>query len=359
MRRHPHGNRYEAGGNFVRDHGCTLHHQRERPGPESFRQGSGRIGHRRHQTLNLVDLSDVNDQWISGWTTLRVEHTADCHGIEGVRTQAVDRFGREGDESTGAESLGGWRQRSAIGSVWIHPNDFGHEASVVEGAFCAGDPCDDRVVDRPRQIPFSFDAPVAATTPTADLPSAPSVNGRPATSHSLEPLYFVRHRRARRYLLRVEPDGRLRVTIPRGGSKREAEAFAARNTGWVAKQRESVRERPSIDTADRHVVRERAAIELPARLRELADVHGITGLTRVTVRNQRTRWGSCGRDGHICLNWRLVLMPPEVRDYVIIHELVHLRRMDHSPAYWRLVAAACPHYATARAWLRTHGRGLR
>ena len=99
--------------------------------------------------------------------------------------------------------------------------------------------------------------------------------------------------------------------------------------------------------------------ELPIRIRELAAEHGVTGLTRVTVRNQRTRWGSCGRDGHITLNWRLVLMPPAVRDYVVIHELMHLRRMDHSPAYWRQVAEACPTFAESRAWLRANGRTLR
>ena len=99
-------------------------------------------------------------------------------------------------------------------------------------------------------------------------------------------------------------------------------------------------------------------MELPARLRELADVHGLA-VTRVTIRNQRTRWGSCGRDGHVCLNWRLVAMPDRVRDYVMIHELMHLRRLDHSPAFWRLVAAACPHYREARQWLRAHGPELR
>ena len=66
-----------------------------------------------------------------------------------------------------------------------------------------------------------------------------------------------------------------------------------------------------------------------------------------------------GRDGRISLNWRLVLMPPAVRDYVLIHELMHLKRLDHSPAYWKLVAAACPAYREARQWLRLNGPALR
>ena len=106
------------------------------------------------------------------------------------------------------------------------------------------------------------------------------------------------------------------------------------------------------------MLRDRARRQLPSQLRALAARHGLT-VSRVTIRDQRTRWGSCGPDGHICLNWRLVLMPGFVTEYVLIHELMHLRRMDHSPAYWRLVAAACPDYRTAREWLRHHGRQLR
>ena len=91
------------------------------------------------------------------------------------------------------------------------------------------------------------------------------------------------------------------------------------------------------------------------RLLELAAVHGLI-VRHVSVRNQKARWGSCSRDGHICLNWRLLRMPREVRDYVMIHELMHLKRMDHSPKFWKLVARACPWYRDARAFLRNHPR---
>ena len=91
----------------------------------------------------------------------------------------------------------------------------------------------------------------------------------------------------------------------------------------------------------------RPARELPAQLFRLAEHHGVH-VSRVSVRNQRSRWGSCSPSGHICLNWRLVLMPEAVRDYVLIHELMHLRRLDHSRHFWRLVAHACPDYQNAR-----------
>ena len=180
----------------------------------------------------------------------------------------------------------------------------------------------------------------------------------------LEPrmsLVFVRHPRARRYLIRVEDDGRVRVTVPRWGSKREAAAFAEREQAWIEKQRARVERRraaPGPEPMPRAVERElmiRAKRELPIRLMELAVVHQLA-VTRVSVRNQRWRWGSCSRSGHICLNWRLVRMPDAVRDYVMIHELMHLKRMDHSPKFWKLVEAACPTFQTSRAYLRTHPR---
>jgi predicted metal-dependent hydrolase len=170
-------------------------------------------------------------------------------------------------------------------------------------------------------------------------------------------IYFVRQRRARRYRLRVDDDGHVRVTIPRGGSRREADAFARRHTAWIARQQARLT-RPTLAPDERDQLRVQAGAVLPARLLELAHLYGLQ-VDRVSIRNQRARWGSCGRDGHICLNWRLVRMPEPVRDYVLIHELMHLRRMDHSPAFWRLVADACPGYREARAWLRHHGPSLR
>lgn len=191
------------------------------------------------------------------------------------------------------------------------------------------------------------------------LPLNPDVFSRRAgwTAAQLGPIAFVRHGRARRYLLRVQDDGRVRVTIPRGGSRREADRFAHQHASWVAEQR--ARLQPLTRSAeDQNALCARALAELPVRLAEVALELGLR-VTRVSVRNQRTRWGSCSKDGHICLNWRLVLMPPWVRDYVLIHELMHLRRLDHSAAYWRLVEAACPDYPLARRWLQAHGPELR
>ena len=172
---------------------------------------------------------------------------------------------------------------------------------------------------------------------------------------------FIRHPRAKRYLLRVADDGSVRVTIPRWGSKREAAAFAENERAWIEKQHrrnedEGRRQKPvDVSPGVERELRDRARRELPARLLELAADHGLK-VARVSVRNQRWRWGSCSRKGHICLNWRLVQMPESVRDYVMIHELMHLKRMDHSPKFWKLVAGAYPDFKSARASLRAWTR---
>lgn len=172
---------------------------------------------------------------------------------------------------------------------------------------------------------------------------------------------FIRHPRARRYLIRVRPDGSVRVTVPRWGSRRHAELFAEQQRPWIDRQKaraEVGRATGVVHTPEAICeLRRRAVLELPVQLRLLAERHGLA-VSRVSVRNQRSRWGSCSPTGHICLNWRLVLMPDAVRDYVLIHELMHLRRLDHSRQFWRLVAHACPGYESARRWLRENRRTL-
>jgi predicted metal-dependent hydrolase len=175
-------------------------------------------------------------------------------------------------------------------------------------------------------------------------------------------LVFVRHPRARRYVIRVRPDRSVRVTIPRRGSKREAIEFAQRERAWIATQLERLAARaPAVPARaepppeQMPTLRRQAAQMLPSRLLALADRYGLRPrVARITIRNQRWRWGSCSSRGCISLNWRLLLVPEWVSDYVMIHELMHLKRMDHSKTFWRLVADACPTYRDARRWLREH-----
>ena len=174
------------------------------------------------------------------------------------------------------------------------------------------------------------------------------------------PVVFVRHRWARRYIMRMLDDGTLRVTLPRWGSKREAQAFVERSDEWIAKQqvrRLKQSNRPAVARADEPALRARANEELPPRLLSLAREHDVS-VTRVSIRNQKSRWGACSSTGSITLNWRLILVPDHVRDYVMIHELMHRRELNHSRRFWRHVAAACPGYPDAKRWLLKEGPRL-
>jgi predicted metal-dependent hydrolase len=197
-------------------------------------------------------------------------------------------------------------------------------------------------------------------------PAPDSCSVRPAPNLSREvpgtrlEADYIRHPRARRYVVRVRADGTVRVTIPRRGSKREAVAFAEAQRAWIDRQlarleSERTRPREQLSAEAVRALRLRAKHELPERLLQLAKDYGLR-VARVSIRNQQSRWGSCSPNGHICLNWRLVTMPDWVRDYVIVHELMHLKRLDHSKKFWKLVAAACPQYQEARVWLRRYQR---
>ncbi|MCC7008100.1 MAG: M48 family metallopeptidase [Acidobacteria bacterium] len=231
------------------------------------------------------------------------------------------------------------------------------------------------------------------------MPEAP-VARRRAAAHAVTvgqrvfPVDLARHPRARRYVLRVSPDGRLRLTVPRGASIAGALSFAAREQAWIdrewarlelraaawrdgaglwfrgervvlrlgdgaahfAGERVAASERDLRPAVERHL-RAMALRELPTRTHSLARAHEIA-IASVSVRNQRSRWGSCSPRGAIALNWRLVQMPPDVADYVILHELAHRLHPNHSRRFWRAVERLCPAWRAAERWLRAHGRDL-
>ena len=214
-----------------------------------------------------------------------------------------------------------------------------------------------------------------------------SVNGREI------PVAIARSRRARRYVLRLRADGWARLTVPRSGSLAEAWQFAQRQGAWLERQLQHFDTRPlrpkewlagteilfrgnlvkievndgvvrlgseSVTIANAEAdlrpaiekhLKALAKKELPARTFEFAAQHGLA-VRRVTIRNQRSRWGSCSSRGVISLNWRLVQTPAFVRDYIILHELMHLRQMNHSARFWNEVARVCPDYGRAKLWLK-------
>jgi predicted metal-dependent hydrolase len=104
--------------------------------------------------------------------------------------------------------------------------------------------------------------------------------------------------------------------------------------------------------------RRQARLEVTPRL-DAAVARAGTGYRRLSIRSQRTRWASCSSSGAMSFNWRLLLAPEEILDYVIAHEVAHLAVLDHSPRFWRLLASRSPRYREHERWLRAHGPSLR
>lgn len=204
--------------------------------------------------------------------------------------------------------------------------------------------------------------------------------------------------RARRLSLRVSRlDGRVTMSIPRGASRREAVRFVQERADWIrthlADRPAELRPRPGgtvllegrevalIASGGRAARIEDGAIHLPlsapektgarlaALLKTLARDRLATASDRyaaqvgrtyasLTLRDTRSRWGSCSSRGGLMYSWRLIMAPPEVLDYVAAHEVAHLVHMDHSRAFWAQVERLCPDYARHRVWLRDHGADL-
>jgi predicted metal-dependent hydrolase len=219
--------------------------------------------------------------------------------------------------------------------------------------------------------------------------------------HRKVALAVVPNPRARRYILRLAADGSARVAVPRGGSATQARRFAERQIPWLERQLQRLAAQPprakswllgteilfrgelvKIEVGDgrtirfgdqlltvpdqtadlrpavEHHLRKLAARELPPKVLEYAALHQLA-VRGVTVRNQRSRWGSCSRRGTVSLNWRLIQAPASVRDYIVLHELMHLRQMNHSARFWREVERVCPDYTAAERWLKTHADLIR
>ncbi len=219
------------------------------------------------------------------------------------------------------------------------------------------------------------------------------------------PIEFRRNRRARNYLLYIRPGGRITVTIPNFGSKKEAWSFVKSRTPWITKHLSSLEKsenrledwqvgknllfrgtptllektfsegqwmlrldsiecpvpypegdmRPYLEKA----LFEQSKSELPERTLEIAEQQNLVSrITRISIRSQKTRWGSCSHKGTISLNWRLIQTPPEVSDYILIHELMHLLEMNHSKRFWKKVQNACPDYKNHELWIRKFGRKI-
>jgi hypothetical protein len=207
-----------------------------------------------------------------------------------------------------------------------------------------------------------------------------------------------RSERARRVRITVDPTRGVEVVLPRRAHEREAAAAVRELRPWIERRvRELDRVRAAVSARGEtlpylgqtlQVVPERgrtrvhrrgaqlyvpaggqreaalerwyrraAQLEIAPRLDRACAQTG-TSYARLTIRGQRTRWASCSRSGTMSFNWRLLLAPEPVLDYVVWHEVCHLRVMDHSPRFWALLASFWPAYREHAGWLRRHGATL-
>lgn len=218
-----------------------------------------------------------------------------------------------------------------------------------------------------------------------------TLSGNPPIEISLR-----RSARARRMSLRVSGvDGKVTLTLPRGVPEGEGLAFARSRQDWIA---DALGRRPDdmmvglgtelpvegrllpvVAASGRSARIEAGRIAVPLgrpagstvqaalkclardRLAAASDRHAAAigrKVGRITLRDTRSRWGSCTVDGNLMFSWRLILAPPDVLDYVAAHEVAHLVHMDHSRAFWAEVGRLFPGHESARAWLKREGTGL-
>ena len=158
----------------------------------------------------------------------------------------------------------------------------------------------------------------------------------------------------------IKPGGVVEVRCPKRCGRREVDAFVQSKRDWIEKHLTAMAARPASPVLTPEEIRElanRAGEVLPGRVRSFAQQMG-TSYSRITIRSQRTRWGSCSAKGNLNFNCLLMLCPEEVQDYVVIHELCHRRELNHSAAFWAEVEKYCPDYRAYRKWLKDNGASL-
>lgn len=176
------------------------------------------------------------------------------------------------------------------------------------------------------------------------------------------PYEIIRSKR-KTYGINIAPGGKVTVRIPLRGSEKFAISLAESKKNWIAScviklrnvptQKEKTPSQKRLEAIYRKAARE----YFPKRVSHYAHMLGVT-YGKISIRDQKTRWGSCSGEGNLSFNWRLILAPPDVLDYVVIHELCHRKEMNHSKEFWALVESLMPEYKERRKWLRENGKNL-
>jgi len=178
--------------------------------------------------------------------------------------------------------------------------------------------------------------------------------------------YEIKKTSRKSYAIAVKAGGVVVVKMPKYGSVGFAKKMVSDRADWVyesyLKMKEIEPKKSAKDKSDyekrlEEPYRKAAKEYIPKRVAYYADLLGVTYGT-ISIRDQKTRWGSCSTKGNLNFNYRLMLAPPKVLDYVVVHELCHRKEMNHSPKFWAHVESVMPDYKEYRKWLKKNGNSL-
>lgn len=169
--------------------------------------------------------------------------------------------------------------------------------------------------------------------------------------------YTIIRSRRKSLAIEITPRGNILVRAPLRMANRDIQQFVESKQDWITAHLSNI---PAVTplTSEEHMALIRSArAHLPNKTACYARKLGVT-YGRITIRSQKTRWGSCSASGNLNFNCLLMLAPEEIQDYVVVHELCHRKHMNHSPTFWADVEAIIPDYRRKRAWLKENGASL-
>ena len=170
---------------------------------------------------------------------------------------------------------------------------------------------------------------------------------------------MIRSRR-RSIALEIRPDGSLIVRVPHFLKDSAIHTFLEQKRAWIEKTSQTIKERLRFFSPQRFTEeeiklhKEKAFSLFTERCRFYASSMGVR-YRSLSLSNAKSRWGSCSPHGRLRLHWKLILAPLEILDYVVVHELAHLKELNHSRRFWAIVQESCPDYVSAKKWLKEKG----
>ena len=173
--------------------------------------------------------------------------------------------------------------------------------------------------------------------------------------------YQIIRSRRKTVSLEIKPDGTILVRAPLGIPESRIQKFVEEKQEWILKNLAKIQKRDEqreqitrLSALERQHLQNKAGVVIPRRVSYFAEKIGVS-YGKITLRQQKTRWGSCAVNGNLNFNWLLILAPPQVLDYVVVHELCHRIEMNHSRAFWEEVEAVLPDYRERQRWLKDNG----